>query len=530
MTATSPVFVFESFIVTQTFNADWTETFGTVEHTQERLGIPPTHQVLRTNEWGYFDDEVLADIWLFSQNTGLGMEHPVNLVRLTPPGSTDPIEVLVIDFHIRDSEGNVRGFETHFLHVGGAPFPHFDDFGSWQGFRMHAGWVMATDPDREVRWSAFASFVGAEGTDVGDMLVGGPGGDSLDGGLGDDTLQGEDGNDTLIGGSGNDSLLGGSHNDSIVGGDGADVIDGGGSADTLQGDAGADSILGGSNNDLIYGGTENDTLQGGTGDDTIRGGSHSDLIEGEDGNDSLFGDGSSDTIRGGEGDDFLDGGGSGDVLQGDAGADSLLGGTSDDAIYGGTENDTIRGGTGDDTAWGGSHSDRIYGDAGNDRLYGEGSADTIYGGDGNDLVDGGSSADVLYGGSGTDTLIGGTNNDTLYGGASSDTLTGDTGKDVFVFSTAIGVSVDVITDYNVAEDSIWLEDAVFAGLSLGGLSAARFVANAEGAATTEAHRIIHDTDSGALLFDADGNGAGAAVQFATLTPGLALTSADFFVV
>ena len=36
-----------------------------------------------------------------------------------------------------------------------------------------------------------------------------------------------------------------------------------------------------------------------------------------------------------------------------------------------------------------------------------------------------------------------------------------------------------------------------------------------------------NTDSGALFFDADGSGAGARVQFATLGTGLALTAADF---
>ena len=42
--------------------------------------------------------------------------------------------------------------------------------------------------------------------------------------------------------------------------------------------------------------------------------------------------------------------------------------------------------------------------------------------------------------------------------------------------------------------------------------------------------MIYDGNSGQLWFDADGSGAGAAVLFAAVTPGTALTSADFLVV
>ena len=357
--------------------------------------------------------------------------------------------------------------------------------------------------------------------DGADSVYGGSNNDLIEGGLGDDTLNGGSGNDTIRGGSnediihgdtGNDSLFGDGSSDLLFGWTGNDTIDGGSSADTIYGDSGADSLIGGSSNDSLFGGTENDTLEGGTGKDTIYGGSHNDLIDGGDSADRLYGDGSADTIYGGEG------------------TDSLEGNSNNDQLYGGLDGDTLRGGTGQDTLYGGSHSDRLYGEVGNDTIYGDSGSDTIYGGDDNDLIDGGSAADALYGGSNNDTLIGGSNNDTLYGGGSSDTLTGGTGRDAFVFSTAIGASVDTILDFNVEDDTIWLEDSIFAGLAPGALDAAAFAANVAGEATTADHRVIYDTDTGGLFFDADGNGVGGRVMFAVLATGLEMTAADFLVV
>ncbi|MGC1479283.1 MAG: hypothetical protein WA771_02165 [Chthoniobacterales bacterium] len=62
------------------------------------------------------------------------------------------------------------------------------------------------------------------------------------------------------------------------------------------------------------------------------------------------------------------------------------------------------------------------------------------------------------------------------------------------------------------------------------LAASAFTANLSGQATTAAQRIVYETDTGALWYDADGSGGGARQQFAELTAGLALTSADNFVV
>jgi Ca2+-binding RTX toxin-like protein len=43
-------------------------------------------------------------------------------------------------------------------------------------------------------------------------------------------------------------------------------------------------------------------------------------------------------------------------------------------------------------------------------------------------------------------------------------------------------------------------------------------------------RVLYDPSNGALHFDADGNGAGAAVTFAFVQPGTNLHASDIFVV
>ena len=111
-----------------------------------------------------------------------------------------------------------------------------------------------------------------------------------------------------------------------------------------------------------------------------------------------------------------------------------------------------------------------------------------------------------------------------------DLLCWPAGADSFVFASTPGAAnVDRITDYNVAADTIRLENAVFLGLTAGALAATAFVRNATGVAADATDRIIYRSDTGALFFDRDGTGAIAAVRFATLGTGLLLTQADFLV-
>jgi serralysin len=146
------------------------------------------------------------------------------------------------------------------------------------------------------------------------------------------------------------------------------------------------------------------------------------------------------------------------------------------------------------------------------------------------ILAGNGAANVLRGLDGADTLNGGNGNDSLYGGLGNDVLTGGGNSDGFYFDTALDAAnnVDQILDYSVPSDTIFLENAVFTGLAAGALGANAFVIGS--AAGDADDRIIYDSATGALYFDADGNGGGAQVQFATLATGLAMTANEFTVI
>jgi Ca2+-binding RTX toxin-like protein len=127
-------------------------------------------------------------------------------------------------------------------------------------------------------------------------------------------------------------------------------------------------------------------------------------------------------------------------------------------------------------------------------------------------------------------IVGNAGANVLNGGFGNDILRGLGGADTFFFSTALNAvhNVDTIDDFSVPADTIRLENSIFTGLSAGVLAANAFHVGA--AAADALDRIVYNSATGALSFDADGTGAGAAIQFATLATGLALTNADFVVV
>jgi serralysin len=151
----------------------------------------------------------------------------------------------------------------------------------------------------------------------------------------------------------------------------------------------------------------------------------------------------------------------------------------------------------------------------------EGFNNLLYGFGGNDEFIGSGSQDYIYGGSGSDTIDGGAGDDFLYG---------ESGSDIFVFNSATGV--DTIADYTVEDDSMQLSKAIFTGLGdIGALSSDEFVSGAGlTAAADGTDRIVYDTTSGNLYYDADGSGGDAAVQIATFTGTPDLLSSEFAII
>jgi serralysin len=128
---------------------------------------------------------------------------------------------------------------------------------------------------------------------------------------------------------------------------------------------------------------------------------------------------------------------------------------------------------------------------------------------------------VILGNAGKNLLIGTAYDDTIIGGNSNDTLTGGAGADKFVFDTRPSTKAnhDTITDFQSGTDVLQLSKAIFTAIggAVGGLAIEQFWSGAGVVAAHDADdRIVYNTTTGILYYDADGNGGGAAVQIALL--------------
>ena len=417
------------------------------------------------------------------------------------------------------------------------------------------------------------------GADGNDILVGGAGIDTTDGGIGDDSHFVDRSSDIVIerNGQGRDFVftsvsytLSEAMFVEVLSADvraatSALTLTGNSRADNIQGNAGAGVLSGLGGNDILLGFGGNDTLLGGVGIDLTNGGA---------GDDIHYVDSSGDTVveAAGEGRDSvyagvsyalregvhvellltqdrngtqainLGGNSFANSLQGNNGANILLGNGGNDILLGNGGNDILNGGTGADNMNGGAGDDIYYVDnvgdivvesagGGRDSIYTSSSYFLREGQDVELLVAANRSSTAgidLFGNSLANIVHGSEGANWIDGKGGRDVLVGYGAGDTFAFTTALGTSnVDTILNFAL-EDRIAVDNAIFTGLAYGVLGAAAF---RTGSAAADADdRIIYNSATGALLFDADGVGGAAAVQFATMSPGLALTNADFIVI
>ena len=391
------------------------------------------------------------------------------------------------------------------------------------------------------------------GDNTDNVLVGTNLADTINGFDGDDVLLGLAGNDGLIGGAGADELFGQAGNDLLNGGTGADTMSGGAGNDIYFVDSAGDTVSEGANAgiDRIQSSislslnvsgrfdVENLTLTGtavtGAGNalhNVIIGNAVDNVLSAAAGNDSLFGMGGDDFLIGGTGADSLNGGIGADTMNGEGGNDTYVVDNAGDVVI----------------EAGGGGLDRILssidlslnvatrvnvenlvltGAAANGT--GNATNNSIIGNDADNTLVGLGGSDQVLGQGGADSLDGGIGNDLLNGGAGADTISTGAGSDRVVFNSALGAgNVDQIFDFSPTSDTFLLDDAVFSALAPGVLPAAAFVIGAVAADADD--RIIYDSATGALSYDADGLGGAAQTQFAALGTGLALTNSDFVVI
>jgi Ca2+-binding RTX toxin-like protein len=414
---------------------------------------------------------------------------------------------------------------------------------------------------------------GFGGDDNVDRVSGGAGADSIDGRGGNDILDGGDGDDVLTGGAGVDQMTGGFGDDTYYVDKAADMVLDyrfGGSdrvvtsvsytlaatieVETLEAAPAGPGIAAIN----LYGNEFANRLIGNDGANILDGHGGYDVMTGKGGDDMYFVDAPLDQVieTAGQGVDRVFAGAS-YTLAAAADVETLStdfnAGTAAINLTGNNIANLIIGNDGANILNGGGGADTLAGRLGNDMYFVDNAGDRIMeaAGQGNDRIfaatsytlgagvevemmtttdNAGTAALNLTGNELANAILGNAGANILDGKGGADALAGMAGADSFAFTTALGGgNVDRIVDFSSADDTIRLDDAVFT--QLGGLGALNPNAFVTGNAAGDANdRIVYDAASGQLFYDADGNGAGAAVLFATLQGAPALNASDFLVI
>ena len=402
---------------------------------------------------------------------------------------------------------------------------------------------------------AVADYFFSDG--LGGAFVGDETANIFFGTLRDDLLEGLGGNDDLNGRRGADRMFGGAGDDRYVVGEVGDSVfeEVSGGVDRVS------STISFTLPDQV----ETLTLNGnGAIDGTGNG--LANIITGNDAANRINGRGGADTMKGRGGDDIYVVNHSQDrALESlDGGADKVVASVS--FTLGGHVEILQLIGTDAINGNGNALANLLVGNGASNRLDGRGGADRMRGGGGNDIyfVDNGLDRVIEESGDGTDRVsssvtfklgdhverlfltgadeINATGNDLanvlrgnnaanrIAGGAGNDDLTGKSGADRFVFDTALHrtQNVDDILDFASGADRIFLDRDIFDAITINGVL--RPSAFREGIAAQDSNdRILHDSATGRIFYDADGTGAAAAVLFARVDPGLVLANSDFAV-
>lgn len=398
-----------------------------------------------------------------------------------------------------------------------------------------------------------ASNLNGTGNGLANVIVGNAANNTLNGNAGADTLIGKLGNDNYVvdhvseivtenSGEGVDTISSKitytlSANVENLTLTGAAIINGTGNelANILMGNSAANQLDGGENAD---------TLKGGAGDDTYIVDHVGDIIT-ESFSAGIDAVNSSITYKLPNNVEHL-------TLTGTAEIDGTGNGLAN-LITGNSATNKINGGAGADILIGGLGGDIYFVDHENDTI-------TEYLNEGIDKVNssttytlpdhvenlsltgtlvinatGNEAANTIVGNTASNQLIGGAGNDILNGAEGTNIMTGGAGKDYFQFKTAdhiLAGCIDTITDFNVVDDTIKLENSIFTAfatvLTPDRIAVDQFVIGTQALDAND--YILYNSGTGALLYDADGSGMNAAIQFAWVSAGLAMTHWDVHVI
>ncbi|NMF91353.1 calcium-binding protein [Aromatoleum petrolei] len=272
----------------------------------------------------------------------------------------------------------------------------------------------------------------------------------------------------------------------------------------------------------------NDTITGTAGNDFLDAFTGNDKVSGGEGADEIFGGAGNDQLTGGTGDDYIDGGAGNDKISDDSGDNTIIDESGNAQITLGAGNDDVYTGAGNDKINAGDGVNWVESGAGNDNITTGAHADFIFAGSGNDKIVAGNGDNWIDGGAGNDTITTGAGADLIYGGEGADKINGGGGSDVFVFDNLAVGGKDTINDFNAAEDFFAFDTTVFGSLA-GGITAENVVVGAKAAALETDDYLIFDTQGGKLYYDADGSGAGAAVQIAVVKGSVSTASSGNFI-